>query len=279
MSRLVREKRMLVNRNRVLIGTLLLVAALGVSAFIIPRYIAGKQAVYPVITVTRSLPPGSILYDSDISVSKTSDKHLADTACSDPDEVVGKITVRQLYAGEYLLPIDVSEDYTAPTIYNTLPEGHLIISISTQSLASSVAGQIRANDIIRIYSLDEEGSAKTPCELQYVKVLAVYDSSGTELNGYSTGINRINSPVSESGSSNGFSISNPTGGLTDTSKEEEQPTPAFISLLVTETQALKLVELERRGAHYISLVSRDNKELESKYLEMQAANLEGYRKE
>ena len=70
MSRLVREKRMLVNRNRVLIGTLLLVAALGVGAFIIPRYIAGKQAVYPVITVTRSLPPGSILYDSDISVSK-----------------------------------------------------------------------------------------------------------------------------------------------------------------------------------------------------------------
>ena len=278
MSRRSQEGLRVINKTRVFIGIVLIIAALIIAVYLIPRYIASRQALYPILILKKDVALGTVLCDSDITVSKTSDKTLADVANSDTERVVGKAATRQLFAGRYLFYEDVAESSVIPTIYNTLPEGHLLISISTPSLASSAAGQIRANDIIRFYSLDENGSVNTPSELQYVKVLAVYDSKGYELNSHSATRNDSNLFASN-GFFNSSSVSSSSQTFTSSSSSrEEHSIPAVISLLVTQKQALRLVQLERIGGHYISLVSRGKDELESKLLRWQADVLDSQSK-
>lgn len=273
MSKQLRKGRMVVNKNRVLIGIMFFLSAIAVAVYLFPHYISSRQIEYPILTLTRDIAPGMVLSKSDVAISKTSDKSLTEIAYTDPESVIGKTAARQLSVDRYLFLEDVAENYTIPTIYNTLPEGYLLLSISTQSLAYSVAGQIRADDIIRFYSLDESGKASTPIELQYVKVMSVYDSQGFELFARSTATDASHSSTGDRLLSGNIQIGSKTAP-NDTSESGHQ-VPAFVSLLVTQKQALKLVELERKGGHYISLVSRDNEELEKKMLERQASILEG----
>jgi len=99
--------------------------------------------------------------------------------------------------------------------------------------------------------------------------LAVYNSQGIELNGSDTAYNAASASrfdTSDS-ASNGIIPSSITQSTTGNQKKHESP--SLISLLVTQEQALRLIELEMSGRHYISLVSRNQDSGESNYLEFQ----------
>jgi pilus assembly protein CpaB len=266
--------RAIVNKHRVITGITLLLAAVLLAAFLLPGYLAGMQAMYPIITAKHDIQSGKSLSNEDVSLSKTSDKVLARMGFSSLDSVIGKTAARDISAGNYILQEDTSSDFTPLTIYDSIPEGHLLISISAPSLAGSVAGQLRPNDIIRVYTLDESGAAYTPPELQYIKVVAVYDTQGAELGtsdtSGGTSASALDTPV---GGGNAVNLTAITRSVSE--KREKHESPSLISLLVTQEQALKLVELEMSGRRYLSLVSRNDGERELKYLEHQRKVLDG----
>ncbi|NLM61711.1 MAG: hypothetical protein GX193_06490 [Clostridiales bacterium] len=264
--------RLIINKNRIITGLAILISAILLAVILLPGYLDGRQVMYPVLTARHDIPRGKNITGEDISLSETSDKSLSGMCYSSPENVIGKTATRDIPEGSFIMQGDAAENFTSNTVYDSIPDGYLLISISVQSLARSVAGHIRANDIIRFYALDENGTAFTPPELQYIKVLAVYNSQGEELG--SAYINSKSS-ASGSGSSNGSdTIRSPSVSQTTGANREHYESPSLISLLVTQEQALRLVELEMSGRHFISLVSRDDEERESEYLDLQQRVLE-----
>ena len=109
-------------------------SAIAVAVYLFPHYISSRQIEYPILTLTRDIAPGMVLSKSDVAISKTSDKSLTEIAYTDP-ESNRKDCCKTAFCRPHLFLEDVAENYTIPTIYNTLPEGYLLLSISTQSLA------------------------------------------------------------------------------------------------------------------------------------------------
>jgi Flp pilus assembly protein CpaB len=263
-----------INRNRIISGLFLILAAAVFVSFIYPRHIAVRPAAYSVVSAARAIPEGCVILESDLRLSETPDASLAKTVFADKNEVIGKTATRDISAGEYIFSGDVAYNHTPETIYNTLPEGGLMISIALDSPAQSVAGQLRAGDIIRIYSLRENGSAYTPKELRYVKVLAVYDRSGREIDRAS----KASAPGSRAGITDAVSKAmnhspNDGSSFTGSDSHDGSGMPALISLLVTQEQALRIVELESRSSYYFTLVSRDDAEKASQLLGIQQEEL------
>ena len=95
-----------------------------------------------------------------------------------------------------------------------------------KSLASGLSDKLQAGDIIRIYHF-KEASEAVP-ELQYVKVLAVTDSKGGDID--------KTKPVVE--------------------EEEEEQLSATVLVQATPTQAKILTQLENDGNIHVALVFR-----------------------
>jgi len=273
------EGRLFIHKNRVITGILLIAAAIALAFFLYPRCLESKQEIYPVVSARRIIPSGSLIQDPDLNISETADKSLAKTVFTDPSDIAGKIATRDILPGGYIFRNDVSDNFIPETIYNTLPEGHVLISIAVSSVSQSVAGQLRAGDIVQMYSLAEDGSAFIPSELQYMKVLAVHNSKGEELaqSGYSSAAGKSGMvPAGESVSLPAGSLS--SGSLSDSrsnGNRDDHEAPSVISLLATQEQAVRIVELGKRSEFYLSLVSRDNDDKAARLLEIQRKALRG----
>jgi pilus assembly protein CpaB len=257
MRSVAKEGRLFIQKNRIVTGIVLIALAAALGLVLYPRYLESRQASYPVLTLSRDIAAGTVLVESDLTQAKTKDQALAEMVFTEINRAVGKSATRDLSAGSYLFIEDAAEGYIASTIYNTLPDGSYMISVSITSLSQSVAGQIRAGDIVRVYTFGSESRITTPKELQYVKVLAAYDSEGKEL-----------------GKDENSAVEGNIAGMADEiSGSDTAGIPAVLSLLVTQEQALKVVELEKGSFLYFSLVSRGDKEASEKYLEKQRQSL------
>ena len=219
-------------RNRILAGIAFLTAAVVLAYALYPLYLQTVRKTYPIVLMRHSADAGIILTTEDLLVSETPDLRLAEKLFSDPSQALGKTLMRGMTESGYLFREDAAEGISPPTIFNSLPAGCLVISVSISSPSMCVSGQLRADDIVRLYSIGTEGGAYTPAELQYIKILSVYSSNGLELD--------RNGHTANSGSDNGFD------------------TPATLSLLATQEQALRIVELEQSGHIFFALVSRDD---------------------
>lgn len=240
-------RRFAVSKNRLIIGVLMAAAAILLALVVIPFLQARRVTEYPVLLLKRDVAAGEVFADNDFTASQTVDPALAKWLLSDASDAVGKVASHALKAGSCLLADDVVDTYAAPTIYNSIPDEHMMISVSVTSLAQSVSGQVKPEDIVRLYAIDESGMAYTPEELQYVKVLGVYNAEGSEI---------------------------PEAAQTDAFAGNAQSTvPSSVSLLATQRQALRIIELEKSGTLYLSLLSRDHAEQAEAYLALQASSL------
>ena len=118
------------------------------------------------------------------------------------------------------------------SLKSTVPNGKQIISIPVTSIAMSVSYQLQANDIIRIFTLDDNGKTYVPDALQYLKIENVYDENGDSAR--ATGMR-----------------------------------PATISLIVDEIQAEELVSIITNQTVHVSLISRNDEAMAASMLEHQ----------
>ena len=138
--------------------------------------------------------------------------------------------------GDYILSSKVSSAPISSDIQlNQIPSGKVAISLSIKSLASGLSDKLQPGDIIRIYHF-LDFAADVP-ELQFVKVLAVSDSKGLDVDN--------------------------TKVLND---DEEKRQYAAITVLASPEQAKIITGLENEGVIHVALVSRGNEKLAAELL-------------
>lgn len=218
------------------IASLVLAAILAFIAVpAVSRMATGKVEI---VRVTAAIPKGTVIDDTNTEIASVGGFGLPAVART-KEEVIGKYATADLLPGDYILHGKVSATpLSSDAALNSLPSDKAAISLSIKSLAAGLSGKLQPNDIVRVYSYNE-GIHDVP-ELQFVKVLAVTDASGTDL-----------------------------GTVQPETDTEEKQEAAAITVLASPVQAQAIARLENEGSTHIALISRGDDTLASELLARQ----------
>lgn len=224
--------------KRLLYGIICIVIAAAIAFVGIPLLSSHTNGKVTIVKMAQPVVQGTRIEESDLMLVEVGKYGLTDGTITDYKDVVGRYAKTDLVSGASILPENLS--ITPPnttTILNELPSDKMAISFTIKTLAAGLSDKLQSGDIIRIYHYLD--SAETLRELQYVKVLAVTDSNGQDVD---------NSKI------------NP---------EEQTELSATITVQVSPEQALLIAELENSGTIHVALVLRNNEELAEELLRKQ----------
>ncbi|MCQ4862672.1 Flp pilus assembly protein CpaB [Pseudoflavonifractor phocaeensis] len=236
-------------KNRKVVGVACILAALLLCFVVAPLFNGSATATAKIIRAGRDIPAGSEITASMLQTVEVGSYNLPDGVLHQADSAVGKYAARDITAGDYLLPVKLSDSPANEDSYlYSLDGGKQAISVTIKSFAAGLSGKLQSGDIVTVIAPDYRGLGSTviPPEVQYLEVVSVTASSGFDAN---TG----SSPQAE---------------------EDEKELPATVTLLATPEQSRVLAELESDGKLHISLVYRGGGDGASKFLDVQQAVLD-----
>ena len=179
-------------RSRTFIGLLCIAASLILyaSGLFLPQLLNSQTTV---VVMARDVAKGERLSAEDVRQEKVFTSSVkALSPVKDVSSVQGKYSSADLYAGDILTQVKLSSSptYNDPDLY-TLAEGKLAFSIAIDSLEEALADKLIPGDVVTVYALQDnmytaygaepESGATLYPQLRYVKVLAVTDAAGYDI--------------------------------------------------------------------------------------------------
>lgn len=230
--------------NRFIYGILSIVLAAIIAFIAIPAVTSKTSSTCEIVRMKNTVTRGTLITSDDIELVEVGGFNLPDSVARKLENVTGTYAAANLYPGDYLLPDKVSSvPLSSDLVLNEIPDGKVAISITTQTLATGLSDKLQDGDIIRLYHYDDENVLEPVTdipELRFVKVLAVTDSKGLDID-YTT-------PPEE---------------------DEERQQTATITVLATPEQAMLLTRYENEGLLHVALINRGNAELAEELLARQ----------
>ena len=230
--------------HRFIYGILSIVLAAIIAFIAIPAVTSKTSSTCEIVRMKNTVTRGTLITADDIELVEVGGFNLPDSVARKLENVTGTYAAANLYPGDYLLPDKVSSvPLSSDLVLNEIPDGKVAISITTQTLATGLSDKLQDGDIIRLYHYDDENVLEPVTdipELRFVKVLAVTDSKGLDID-YTT-------PPEE---------------------DEERQQTATITVLATPEQAMLLTRYENEGLLHVALINRGNAELAEELLARQ----------
>ncbi len=219
-------------KNRYVIFALCLILA-GVIAFVIvPKSNKNMAELVDVVKVTRQIEKNTQITEDMLEIKQLPKQAVTENTITDKDKIVGKIAAVQLLPEDNLVVQKFADISSASdkAFYEMDNSENLAISVTVDSLASSVSGKIMPGDVVSVYGfLNETKMLAEYTDLQYVEVIGVSNSSAEELS--------TRNSDSETDSS-------------------DKVIPSTVTLSVNRNQAQELVILENTGSIHIVFVGR-----------------------
>lgn len=230
--------------NRFIYGILSIVLAAIIAFIAIPAVTSKTSSTREIVRMKNAVTRGTLITAEDIELVEVGGFNLPDSVARKTEDIAGTYAAADLYPGDYLLPEKVSSvPLSSDLVLNEIPDGKVAISITTQTLATGLSDKLQDGDIIRLYHYDDENVLEPVTdipELRFVKVLAVTDSKGLDID-YTT-------PPAE---------------------DEERQQTAAITVLATPEQAMLLTRYENEGLLHVALINRGNTKLAEELLARQ----------
>lgn len=202
----------------------------------IPLLASKTNAKVNVVKVISPINKGTVIAADDLILEEVGALGLAPNAISKIEDAVGKYAATDLVESAFLLSGNISDTpISSDSLLGTLPSGKVAVSVSIKSLASGLSDKLQSGDIVRIYHFKD--TAQDIPELQYVRVLAVTDAKGGDVD--------KSKPVVD---------------------EDEQQQSATIVVEATPEQALRITDLENDGNIHVALIYRGDKSGADKFI-------------
>lgn len=233
-------------KNRTIVGLSAIILSLVICFGVTPLYNNALQSKVNIIRITKDVAKGEVISSDKVETVEIGGYNLPKDVMKNKENVVGKYATADLNKGDYILNTKVSSSPLAENKYLYSLDGNSqAISITIKSFAAGLSGKLQTEDIISIIASDYGEFRETiiPKELQYVRVLAVTTSQGSD-KVYTQNNQQDN-------------------------KDNEQQLPSTITLLVNKTQAKLLADLEQKSKIHVSLIYRGTEENAQKFLDEQ----------
>ena len=211
---------------------------------VVPKLYENKSATTTVIKVNKTVLSGSKLEGKDLSEVTVGAYGLPDSVIKDQKELLGKYTKTDLFEGALILSDNISTYKVDAVIDALMLENKRLVTISLPSIAAGLSAHLQAGDLISVVSFipakeqqTMDGFTSQPGRVilsPELKLLQVY------------GIENANTESTETIKERKDSSNNMS----------DDPVPKTVTLVVTEAQALKLIEAEYSGKLHIVFVKR-----------------------
>ena len=219
-------------KNRYVIFALCLILA-GVIAFVIvPKSNKSMAELVDVVKVTRQIEKNTQITEDMLEIKQLPKQAVTENTITDKKKIIGKVASVQLLPEDNLVLQKFTDINSASdkALYSMDGSEKLAISVTVESLASSVSGKIMPGDVVSVYGfLNETKMLSEYTDLQYVEVIGVSNSSAEELS--------TRNSDSETDSS-------------------DKVIPSTVTLSVNRNQAQELVILENTSNIHIVFVGR-----------------------
>ena len=209
--------------KRLLFGIISIALAAVIALIGIPAVIGQSNTKLQIVRVKEAIEEGTVVTAEQLEMAEVSSHGLPANVATDFTQVVGTYALMDLVPGDYFLPTKVStESPEKDTILKKLTGDKIAVSMSVRSLAGVLSNKLRTDDIVSVYSY-EDGEVVKVEELQYVRIIAVTNSNGTNI---------------------------------EDAVGDESRMAATITFLVNDRQAVRMIEIENEHPMHLTLVSR-----------------------
>ena len=222
-----------------LLGIICILLAFAVTFGIAPVINKTASAKTDILRLTRNIPQGTQISDSDLQSVSVGAFNLPDNIITDKDDVIGKFAACDLKSDDYLLPSKICDTAdSASDVFKSLNGSQRAISITINSFAGGLSGKLLNGDIVSVIVVNRDSGTVILSELKYIRVITTTSSSGYDA---------------------------------DSNNDDKNEMPSTVTLLVNEEQARLLAEHENNSSIHLSLVYRGNEETANQFLEVQKA--------
>lgn len=230
--------------NRFIYGIISIILAVVIAFIAIPAITSKTSSTYEIVRMKTFVGRGTAITADNVELIEVGEYNMPGNVARTLEDVVGTYAATDLYPGDYILPEKVSSvPLSSDITLNSIPDGKVAISITTQTLATALSDKLQSGDIIRLYHYDDENVLEPVTdipELRFLKVLSVTDADGLDID-YTT-------PPAE---------------------DEEKQQTATITVLASPEQAMLLTRYENEGVLHVALISRGNETLANDLLDRQ----------
>ena len=262
-------------RNKFFIGVLCIILGLVIGFVAIPQVQnKGATDLVQAVRLKQDVSQGIEITEDMVETVTISQKLIPSGTANSLSSFASRFAVTQLYAGDYLTAGKLADaQSTQDSLALATAKGMKVISITLPSLACGVSGQLQPGDVVTILSLLKNNSvdqsdtlnpaaqtvedptiveADTPAE-ENPPTDATSPASETALKPETLLYPELQyievCSISASDGSDAIVSKTPT-------EDSKNNLPVTISLYVTESQALRLAELEQNGIMHLVFVAR-----------------------
>jgi pilus assembly protein CpaB len=225
-------------RTRAFIAFFCVLFAIAIAFVLVPYMNAQTREVIAIVRVNTVVPEDTLITADMLTTAEIGKHGLPSEVLSDPTMIIGKYAAVLLFPADNLTA-DKFKDTIAPTdgaLFTLAEQEKLAVSVTVNTLASSVSGKLQTGDAVRIFAWmnNEDGNYEVISypELACMEVIAVTNAHGTNTD--AAGVEK------ESLSSTGAPSN----------------LPATITLLATPQQAERLIAIENGGKAHAVLLGR-----------------------
>lgn len=230
--------------NRFIYGIFSIILAAIIAFIAVPAVTSKTNRTCEVVRIKNFIGRGEPITEENVELVEVGEYNMPLNVARTLQDVTGTYAASDLYPGDYILSDKVSsEPLSSDLALNAIPDGKVAISITTQTLATSLSDKLQRGDIIRLYHYDEQNLLEPVTdipELHFLKVLSVTDADGLDID-YTT-------PPEE---------------------DEERQQTATITVLASPEQAMLLTRYENEGVLHVALINRGNDTLSNELLKRQ----------
>lgn len=234
-----KKKKISVGGNRKTLGLICILVGLLVFFVIGPLITGTLGGNIEIVRVKTLISAGKEIKEGDCEMVKISRLNLPKDVIKDKAEVIGKYSDAKLVPGDYFMRSKLSNNiYGGGNYLNALDGSKRALSVTIPNFGAGLSAKLQQGDIVSV--LNQEGNIHG--ELKYVKVLAVTKPSGSDAE---------------------------MTGTTEGSSE----LPSTITMLVNDSQAKLLTQLDNDGKLHFALAFRGDEKLANQFLEEQESFL------
>lgn len=219
-------------KNRYVIFVLCLILAGLIAFVIVPKSNKSMAELVDVVKVTRQIEKNTQITEDMLEIKQQPKQAVTENTITDKKKIIGKVASVQLLPEDNLVMqkfTDISS-VSDKALYEMDGSEKLAISVTVDSLASSVSGKIMPGDVVSVYGfLNETKMLSEYTDLQYVEVIGVSNSSAEELS---------------------------TRNADSETDSSDKVIPSTVTLSVNRNQAQELVILENTSNIHIVFVGR-----------------------
>lgn len=230
-------------KNRIFLSILCILIAGVISFMLLPKLYKDKAETVTVLRVAADISKGEKIENRHIAEVEVGKYGLPDNIINDKSLVIGKIAKTSMVKGDYIFPQKIADFATDEKMDRIIKEDKKLVTVSVSSIAAGLSSHLKSGDIVTVAVFLNPKESSNGEQSASPKVMIYPELKSLEV----------------------YSVENSRTQSIEQAREQQQadnkpssndPIPKTVTLVVTEAQAVKLIEAEYTGKLHMILEKR-----------------------